>query len=264
MDFNDLLKTYGIEANRVRMVRHGYKELDTLDAFRNNRPLLEAYQSFQTSDKYGDANYIAVFSAYHGTHALFLGFWPVDGQTTALNASEDKLALVERFGWPLHNPNWSYYTLTPVDIAKDLSERLVIDWGGSTVSWVQRLTDKPIIAILPPESIKEFQSYESTILMFDDLVKMTSNKVSNSTWFNALRSVNGIYVITDLRNGKNYVGSAYGKNGIWQRWQTYAETGHGGNKLLVRLLESEEKAVDHFQFSILDYCRIICCIDCVF
>lgn len=252
MEFNDVLKIFGIEPEQVRMVRHGYKELDTFDAFINDRPLFEAYQAFQTKDKFGNAEFIAVFAPHHGNHAFFLGFWHIDGQIQATEAPSEKLELVQRFNWPLEEQNYSYYILTPQNIANDLSQRLIIDWGGSAVTWVQRRTDKSIVSILPPESIREFESYESTILMFDELAKMTGNKVNNSTWFNALRAVNGIYVITNQRNGKNYVGSAYGKNGIWQRWEAYAENGHGGNKLIVQLLEDEPEAVNHFQFSILE------------
>jgi len=31
-----------------------------------------------------------------------------------------------------------------------------------------------------------------------------------------------------------YVGSATGEEGFWQRWQDYLTTGHGGNKVLIR------------------------------
>lgn len=38
--------------------------------------------------------------------------------------------------------------------------------------------------------------------------------------------------IVDLSDGKIYIGSAYGSGGLWGRWLNYAQTGHGGNKLL--------------------------------
>lgn len=48
------------------------------------------------------------------------------------------------------------------------------------------------------------------------------------------------------------MGSAYGKNGIWGRWKEYVNKGHGGNNLLIDLLQQEPDAVEHFQFSILE------------
>jgi hypothetical protein len=250
MKFDDILKMHGFEPTEFRVVRHGYKEIDPLDTFRNDRALFDAYQAFQNKHRFADSKYIATFSPYHGTQALFLGVWSIDDELIPnCNAPATQRKLIARFNWQLHG---SYYTLTEMDRLRDLSERLVIEWGGATVSWVQKITAKPVVAIMPPDLVGEFESYDATILVHDDLVRMARNPTSNQTWYNALRSVNGIYCITDLRNGRNYVGSAYGKGGIWGRWKTYAETGHGGNKLLVDLLGKEPHAVKHFQFSILE------------
>jgi hypothetical protein len=35
-------------------------------------------------------------------------------------------------------------------------------------------------------------------------------------------------------DGTQYVGSATGEAGFWQRWQNYLANGHGGNKVLIR------------------------------
>jgi hypothetical protein len=42
-----------------------------------------------------------------------------------------------------------------------------------------------------------------------------------------------------------YVGSAYGKENLYQRWTDYANTGHGGNKHL------KSRNPENFVFSIL-------------
>jgi len=41
--------------------------------------------------------------------------------------------------------------------------------------------------------------------------------------------VKGIYLITDTRDGRHYVGKADGAHSILQRWAAYAANGHGGN-----------------------------------
>lgn len=64
-----------------------------------------------------------------------------------------------------------------------------------------------------------------------------------------------MYLITDKNNGKLYVGSATGENGmLLQRWQNYAENGHGGNVELKALIEREgfEYIKQNFQYSILE------------
>lgn len=49
----------------------------------------------------------------------------------------------------------------------------------------------------------------------------------------ALLSVAGVYLITDIRDSRQYVGKADGAESIRQRWSVYAANGHGGNfKLL--------------------------------
>lgn len=53
-----------------------------------------------------------------------------------------------------------------------------------------------------------------------------------TTWKAKLHEWRGIYYIFDTSDHKGYVGSAYGKDNILRRWLNYAETGHGGNKLL--------------------------------
>lgn len=127
----------------------------------------------------------------------------------------------------------------------------MIEWGKATTAWVQR-QDKSVISIMPESQVGEFVSYEKTILSWDDLHRLTKNPTGNFTWLNALKSVNGIYCITNMKNGRCYVGSAYGKNGIWGRWSNYAKTGHGGNEQLVELVNSRKNIVKHFQFSILE------------
>jgi hypothetical protein len=49
-----------------------------------------------------------------------------------------------------------------------------------------------------------------------------------------------------------YVGKASGNNGIWQRWKEYVDTGHGGDKELVKLLANNGDDYKlNFQFTIL-------------
>jgi len=50
-----------------------------------------------------------------------------------------------------------------------------------------------------------------------------------------------VYVITNTDNGKLYVGSVTGRNGIYQRWKNYIDNGHGGNTELSKLVEQQEK-----------------------
>ena len=141
----------------------------------------------------------------------------------------------------------AWYDLVWNKTLEDLSERLVIDWGGSTVSWVQS-KNKPVIEIKPPNSLGEFESYDAIQLSYFDLQLLCKRADYNPTWVNALSAVNGIYLISDQKAEKQYVGSAYGRGGIFSRWTQYARNGHGGNKLLKSINPK------NFAFSILEIC----------
>jgi hypothetical protein len=125
------------------------------------------------------------------------------------------------------------YNLKKNNILDDLSERLVIEWGGGTGQWVQS-KDKDVVELKGKKSIGDFQSFSHVDLDFNDLKILTKLPDTNLTWVKALSSVNGVYLIKDKISGKLYVGSAYGDRGIYGRWQTYAINGHGGKKKTAR------------------------------
>ena len=73
------------------------------------------------------------------------------------------------------------------------------------------------------------------------------------TWRGALSNMKGVYLITDLKAGKLYVGSATGSDGLWQRWSAYAASGHGGNRdLKLVLQEHGPRYFENFQYSLLE------------
>lgn len=64
------------------------------------------------------------------------------------------------------------------------------------------------------------------VLRWDEL------HVLPALWKSRLREWRGVYFIYDTSAGKGYVGSAAGGDNILGRWENYAATGHGGNRLL--------------------------------
>lgn len=89
-------------------------------------------------------------------------------------------------------------------------------------------------------------------------VKISNSKLKTiinnqeKTWKGALSNIKGIYLITDQSNGKQYVGSATGNDGIWNRWASYSTDGHGGNVELKRVLKQDPDRYKQFQYSILE------------
>lgn len=70
-----------------------------------------------------------------------------------------------------------------------------------------------------------------------------------------LNGIKGVYCLTDTKTGKLYIGSAYGTDGLLQRWKNYIDSQSGGNKELVALLESEgeEYFREYFEFTLIEH-----------
>ena len=245
LTFHKILGLYDIDPAKTKLVRHSNSEIPILDTFKNNLSRFETYQSFQKKNKFGNADHIAVFAPSYGTSALFLGLWNISDSISG-DDDPELHQLIDECGFP---PSWHndiyFYHLEKHSVMDELSERLVIDWGGSTVAWVQG-KDKPIIEIRRQNSIGEFASYDKVQIPYQELKILCIDSAANIDWVNALSAVNGIYLIKDNSTGKLYVGSAYGENRIFGRWSAYAANGDGGN------VELKELDANNFEFSILE------------
>jgi hypothetical protein len=246
LTFFDLLKTYNVDPSEVRLVRHGNREIDVLETFLSETLKFTEYTAWQKPGKFGNSKYLAIFAPARSTTSLFLGLWKINGVTKNIDLKPPHLRLLKKYSLP---ERWfeksDRYDLELASTMLDLNQRLVVDWGRSTVSWVQT-KDKDVVEIKPTNSIGDFTSYDSILLSYCDLQKLINDTDSNASWVNALSSVNGVYLIKYKKDGRLYVGSAYGKGGILCRWASYAKNGHAGNKLL--------KDLDHhqFEFSVLE------------
>ena len=70
----------------------------------------------------------------------------------------------------------------------------------------------------------------------------------------ALKGFKGVYCLTDKKANKFYIGSAYGKDGILQRWSSYIDSKTGGNVALINLYnkKGEQYFIDNFEFTIIE------------
>ena len=60
-------------------------------------------------------------------------------------------------------------------------------------------------------------------------------------------------MILDTNTGSQYIGTTYGEQGLWQRWESYVKgDGTGGNKELKTLKDKNSKFYQNLQFSILE------------
>ena len=99
----------------------------------------------------------------------------------------------------------------------------------------------------------EFPGYENVRLSYPVLKNIVDRQLPG--WVDALRNQKAVYLITDTKTGKLYVGSATSQTGmLLQRWSSYAADGHGGNVELRELVKQQgfDYVKENFQYSILE------------
>lgn len=170
------------------------------------------------------------------------------------------LGAFENLGVKSFEDGHEIYDLRPIDRFDQFRERLIIFYQKvqgpkQAIIPMESIETIPVVRITEDKYIKDnrpFPGFRNLSVSFAELKEIIALNVDN--WRQILSSAQCIYVISDKSNGKLYVGSTYGYDGIWQRWNCYVETnGHGNDKDLKILLATDaEYAVKNFQFSIIE------------
>jgi hypothetical protein len=135
-----------------------------------------------------------------------------------------------------------WYLMEELPEFRPLRGRLIAEWSNP-VKW--HLTqDQKLHELRPPGRVRFFPGYQNVVVTWKELKEICKNPASHPDWVAAMKFTAAIYRIVDLESGKTYIGSAYGKEGLWHRWCDYAKSGDGGNKELKNLNP------DNFQWSI--------------
>lgn len=241
----DILKLAGFDQNLpTRLVRHQDRRYPVEELVRHG--WLELYQQFQSKPKFHHAEQIVSFYGLSGNRARFYGVYRVLGNTPA-SAELSRLPAGETWG----RESDYFYDLERDFRFDDLRDRLIIDWPAR--AWVQKLDNKPVLEILPSgRKLVPFDDYLEFSLTHAQLKDLFGNEVAHRDWQTSLGAVAGVYLILDQKSGHQYVGSAYGADGIWGRWKNYAISGHGDNVQLRKLVESDSASYpEQFRFSVL-------------
>lgn len=247
LNITELLKIYGFNPTApTKLVRH--QDIRLPELRRNG--WLDLYQAYQSRARFHDVEQIVSFYGLPGTRAGFYGVYRVVSHRPASQGSGSPTC-----PWV---DEWKrecryFYELERDPKFDELRDRLVIEWGKATISWVQRLVNKPVVQILEAgRQLPPFDDYLEFSLTHDELRNLFRNEEAHSDWRAHLSAVGGIYLILDEGSGDLYIGSAHGQEGIWGRWRDYAASGHGGNNRLRRLVDSRpDEYPRRFRFSIL-------------
>lgn len=191
-----------------------------------------------------------MFLGEEGFNSRFVGVYNVGARRSATDAPLPVECPYPQWG---ADPAHSYYPLDKLDGFDDLEDRLVVDWGKAALAWHQWYSDRPVIEIRPQgRALPPFRDYLKVHLTFAELARLVKQPEAHRDWMAALRAIGAIYLVVDSLTGEQYVGSATGYGGLWQRWCDYANTGHGGNIKLQTLCDHSDAHPAAFRFSILE------------
>jgi hypothetical protein len=235
LTFGSLLMDAGIDPAQALVIRHAYAQ--------------ESEESGLTG-LHANSTHAEIFEYTRNQSASTRSFPAVPPRTWVVFIREggDQARLwsvVENRGEIANNGIIRTFDTIETEQMADLRNRLVIGWK-SPRTWKMSATTAaryPVIGIADAEPIP-FPGFDRLVLSHVQL-QAVMREHRYASWRTALSSVLGIYLITDTRDGRHYVGKADGEESIRQRWHAYATNGNGGNVELKGLDPSS------FRFSLL-------------
>ncbi len=253
MDINDLLNEVSIDPRTTLVMRHRPKEKELRKVLKwlavTQPAVYNAYQQTQpptVENQLRKASHIASFVAHQAGRALFVGLFENCGNkstTLAERLRKPGVRDLPKYGHVNkdHECLWFDLVLTPQLL--DWSGKLIVSWPPPEIAWTRWCSQNEFgVLAIHEESLLSpaMPDWRKLILTCNEL------GILPATWRAKLAEWRGVYFILDVTDGKGYVGSAYGTENIRHRWENYAKSGHGGNKLL------KSRKPENLRFSILE------------
>jgi len=229
---NDLCENDKYRFHLAKTTTNGNRPIDALTKSDSEWLRWQVYRG-KAKERF-TVDYIVSFAQLSGNKFLFGGVF----QITSRKSDKYKVKYIEKYN--------------------DLIGRLILEYTGNntraTVFRPNHIYENSIISGIYEYRFKgePFVSFEEINHGFSAIEIIINNTLPD--WKVALSSVSGVYLISDKKTGKHYVGSAYGVNGIWGRWCNYVNNFHGSNEELVELFNNKNESYfrENFMFSILE------------
>ena len=238
INLGHLLAAAGILPGEVVAIRHTFKDYGLVTpADLNDEKVLAYTRSQEIGNKLGahPPRVWLSFIAESGLRARFLVAHDNHGEIRADRTDTHR-----------------FFDLAVSPLLSKLRNRLSIEWSRDAVNWAKRGESAQtfrVVEIADPQNVP-FPGFDRLIVDHHTLGLIIEDSRFRD-WRSALASVQGIYLITDTKAGKHYVGKADGRERILGRWRSYWKSGHGGNLALRDLTAKDASSTRHFQFSLL-------------
>ena len=223
---NSILREAGLSLSDVRLIRHkdqrAKKGRSIFELWRDARSQFELYQSIQNikNRQILFAPYWAVFVVNFNNETMLAGIYSakyrglLEQDTPKPHTDGSDLA-----------GQCDVYDLILQDTLSEFIGKLFIDWGLGALAWIQ-YAERNNKIITELRKIFQEPDFPGFLNFIQPLSKLNLLPLS---WVSVLKSSRGVYLFTCPKTKEQYVGSASGIEGFWQRWQDYIQTGHGGD-----------------------------------
>ncbi len=244
--FYQLLRDRGVDLPKQRVVLYRHKDQNYPLVKHIGTPALALYQANQKKPEMLGTLVVSFFG-HRDNFGLLLGAWQVTGVMPTSEALSKGLlnGTFEKLG---DEPSY-FHTLEEVDLLQDERLKLEVNIGPPAIVWrrVLKLEDDYPVRLLTDCPIP-FPGLNHVSLIMSELRIALLDQV----WLRELSAISAIYLITDEQSGRQYVGSAYGRLGLWQRWNDYVRSGHGNNVELIQVLMEAPGRENEFRFTLLE------------
>jgi hypothetical protein len=225
---NTIFQAAGLDPNNIQLIRHKDARLKgktLFDVWYSQRAEFEAYQSVQgPKNAFDVGGFVASFVATRFGETVFVGIYKTIERRRA--REDERLPLLDR---PINPKEFIHYLRFQSETMADYIGRLVIEPWRDAINFVHRASARnpKILEIKRLMQEEPFPGPLEFSRKVSDLMGIFPN------WQERLSDYRGVYLLT-FDDGHQYVGSASGNEGFWQRWQDYAKDGSGGNLVLIR------------------------------
>ena len=233
--FNTLLELAGLDPKKVYLLRHEDSRLPPgriFSAWLSERKKFESYQQSQKwKNRFPEGSAVASFVVAPGGETLFVGVYDVAHVSRVGGPTEDALL------GKLPSEDRAWHEMKRSNRMQEYEAKLVIDWGQGFIAWHQRAhrQNKAVLEIraqLKEEPFPGYMKFMRRLAELNDIYPLWRTRLEEK----------GIYLLV-FDDGMQYVGSATGERGLWQRWENYLANGHGGNRVLIRDHRDARKAM---------------------
>lgn len=188
------------------------------------RAAFEEYQKEHWNNFFVGTEFILSFW-YEGKSARFVGCYRCNREERSMVNDKGNSRDMVRFP-----------EMMKIDFMQEFGDRLFIEWTNPTANYGRFLEDdKYFVHSIHPSKDHSIgalpKNFFQIHLPYNVLVKLFEYPNDNPEWQSYLKSRCGVYYVDDLSDPENgrYVGSAYGEQGFWGRWENYS-TKTDGNK----------------------------------